>query len=194
MDRGARAEAGADHVSTSPPVGGKRVTIERTTADSAAELADLDWLRSLHPAMAGPLVRSAGASVDSAYLVRSVATDEIIAVLDAMPLAGYSGVANVSIYADATRARGAWALDGYWQLVVRLFDEGVRLIHHEVLELNRPLQRVLRAIGVEPSARLRDHAYAAGRFWDVYVYAYDKPTLDALAKRARTKGHGDDRA
>jgi hypothetical protein len=64
--------------------------------------------------------------------------------------------------------------------VLHLFDNGARLIHHEVLALNRPIQRIFAGMGLEPSARLRSHAYVAGRYWDVLVYSYDRATLDEI--------------
>jgi RimJ/RimL family protein N-acetyltransferase len=162
---------------------GTTVSIERATAAHAAELENLDWLRSLHPAMAGPAMRSPIAPLDTAYLVRSATDGTIVSVIDAAEVSGYSGVANVSIYTDTNLARGGWALEAYTLFVAWLFDNGARLVHHEVLELNKPVQRILRFIGVKPSARYRDHAYAAGRHWDVLVYAYDKAHFDHLMAR-----------
>jgi RimJ/RimL family protein N-acetyltransferase len=156
---------------------GTYVVIEPATAAHAADLRSLDWLRSLRPVMAGPLVRAGN---ESAYLVRAASTHDIVGVLDVAAVPGYADVASVSIYTDTRRARQGWALEAYGRLVLSLFDRRVRLIHHEVLEMNAPVQRILRAMGVAPSARLRDHAYVAGRFWDVLVYSYDLDQFDRV--------------
>jgi RimJ/RimL family protein N-acetyltransferase len=160
---------------------GKTISIERAAAGTHAELVSLDWLRSLHPAMAGPAMRSG--SFDNSFVVRALANGSVVGVIDVGEVAGYERIANMSVYIDTDRAKGGLALEAYILVVPWLFDHGARMIHHEVLELNGPIVRVMRAIGVSPSARYREHAYSAGRFWDVLVYAYDRSQFEqVLAK------------
>jgi RimJ/RimL family protein N-acetyltransferase len=162
---------------------GTTVAIERGSPAHQAELSGLDWLRSLHPAMAGPAMRSGAAPFDSVFVVRSLESGSVIGVIDALEVPGYERVMNVSVYTDTDRAKGGQAIEAYILLVPWLFEQGARLIHHEVLELNRPIIRVMRAIGVKPSARFREHAYSAGRHWDVVVFAYDREQFEhVLAK------------
>ncbi len=158
-----------------------RVRLEPATDADLDALEDLDWHRSLHPAMGGWLVRPAASS--RTIIVRAVDGDELIGVIDAAPLPGYDAVTSLSVFTDTARAHGGLALEAYARVVMQLFDGGTRLIHHEVLELNRPIQRLLRGIGVTASARYREHAYAAGRFWDVLVYSYDAAQWNHLLGR-----------
>lgn len=160
----------------------QRVALAPVTQADLVELEDLDWHRSLHPAMGGWMSRPPG-SLATATLVRALATGELIGVIDAAPLPGYDGVTSLSVYTDTERARGGLALEAYARAVTGIFASGTRLVHHEVLELNGPIHRVLRGIGITPSARLREHAYAAGRYWDVLVYSYDATRWDHLLTR-----------
>jgi RimJ/RimL family protein N-acetyltransferase len=158
------------------------VVLAPVTQADLPELESLDWHRSLHPAMGGWMSRPPG-SLATATLVRTLPTGELIGVIDAAPLPGYDGVTSLSVYTDTQRARGGLALEAYARAVNGLFASGTRLVHHEVLELNGPIHRVLRGIGIAPSARLREHAYAAGRYWDVLVYSYDATRWDHLLTR-----------
>ena len=65
------------------------------------------------------------------------------------------------------------AMEAFAMYVARMFEAGARLVHLEVLAFNRPVLRMLARIGVAEQARLRDQVYAAGRFWDVLVFAFD---------------------
>lgn len=163
-------------------IAGRNIDLVQMSAEHDADLQMLDWRRSLHPAMGGPVARLA-AGGEGAYLLRERATNEIVGVLDARPLSGYDGVVNLSIFVDTTRARSGLALEAYGRLIVSLFERGARVLHHEVLALNTPVQRMLRGVGVAPSARFRDHAYAAGRFWDVIVFSYDRATAEHVLRR-----------
>jgi hypothetical protein len=176
-----------------PVVSGETVVLEALDGHHAAELAELDWQRALHPGMAGPLT-SGHLGTHETLVARSRATGEAVAVLDATELFGYEGVRSVSIYADADRSVRGVALEAYGRFVLHQLDSGARLVHHEVLELNEPIQRIFAALGLEVTARLRSHAYVAGRFWDVLVYSYDRPQLDAILARVFPRGHRGSRA
>lgn len=151
---------------------GKTIRLDPAGPDDAIELGDLDWVRSLQPGMGGWFARS---SVSPGTLaLRAIHGGPIVGAIEARGLPGYPGVANVSMYTDPALARPGRILEAYALLVDDLFAQGVDLVHHEVLEMNRPIHRILVGIGVRPTARLRQHAFVAGRFWDVLVYAYDQ--------------------
>lgn len=145
--------------------------VDPATPADAVAMAELDWRRSADPVMGGWINRPVPGP-GTAVLRPADGRDEIVGALDVVELPGYPGVANISIFTDMDRARGGIALEAYALVVDAAFGQGARLIHHEVLSINRPIQRVLRGIGVQPSARLRDHAYVAGRWWDVLVFSY----------------------
>ena len=152
---------------------GKWVTFESVDDTNWEDVHELDILRTSVPEMGGWFVRPEPASTWSTVLIRSRRDGTAVGVLDAMALPGYPGVANVSIFMNRAAAPTTWGMDAYGIYVSYLFSQGVRLIHHEVLEMNRPVHRILRGILLEPTAHLREHGYSAGRWWDVLVYSYD---------------------
>lgn len=169
-----------------PTIAGERVALSPATAADADDLAHLDWQRSQHPAMGGWMSRPVGVAATGTAILRrvdAVAGDPPVGAIDAVGLPGYPGVVNVSIYTDTARAPGGLALEGYGLYVDSLFAQGARVVHHEVIALNSPIKRLLRAIRLEPTARLRDHAYAAGRWWDVLVYSYDRARWEDMLAR-----------
>ena len=181
-----------------PTIVGERVSITPLAEADRDELAELDWDRAAHPAMAGWAAHPVGQAAAGTALLRSrreSTRGQLVGAIDAMTLPGYDGVANVSIFTDTSRAAGGLALEGYGLYVDDLFRQGARLIHHEVLSLNLPIRRAMRAFRLQPTATYRDHAYAAGRFWDVLVYSYGedhwRSTLAAMpnnpvSQRVRT--------
>ena len=170
-----------------PVVVGETVVLEALGPHHDAELAELDWQRGLHPGMAGPLMGGHYGTHET-LVARSRERGDVVAVLDATEMIGYPGVRSVSIYSDARRAGRGVALEAYGRFVLHQLDTGSRLIHHEVLELNEPIRRIFAALGLEVTARFRSHAYIAGRFWDVLVYSYDRPQLDAILARVFPRG------
>jgi RimJ/RimL family protein N-acetyltransferase len=160
--------------STTLGLAGTLVSLSEVTSADLVDLRRLDWLRSNHAEMGGWFDRPAPATGLAPTLFRSKTTGEVLGVLDGFPLPGYPGVVNVSLFTDATRAPRGYAMDAYGLYVGMLFANGVRIVHHEVLEFNRQVRRILRGIDVEPSARLRDHAYSGGRLWDVLIYSFDR--------------------
>lgn len=161
---------------------GTWVTLETIHDGNRDELAELDWKRMQVSEMGGWFARldpGAGWTM----LFRSLKTGAALGVLDAAPLPGYVGVVNVSIFADTDTSPAGWAMEAYILFVAHLFEVGVRLIHHEVLEINKPMLRILRGAGIPSTARLRQHGYAAGRWCDVLIYSYDQMGFQSLLGR-----------
>jgi RimJ/RimL family protein N-acetyltransferase len=166
---------------------GETVILEELHEEHGPEVEELDWQRALHPAMAGPL--TGGRLGATTFVARPIGGGSVVAILDAVDILGYPGVRNVSIYADRERTAGPIALEAYGRFVLHQLDAGARLIHHEVLALNQPVHRLFRGLGLEATARLRDHAYVAGRHWDVLVYSYGRDQLDSILARVFPRGH-----
>jgi RimJ/RimL family protein N-acetyltransferase len=166
---------------------GTWVSLEFADGSNQDEIAELDWKRSELAEMGGWFSRPAPIAPWGTMLIRSNATGAAVGVIDAMPLPGYPGAMNVSQFMDMGVARSGWAIDAYGMYITHLFDRGVRLVHHEVLEMNTAVHRMMRGAELEPSARLRQHGYAAGRLWDVFVYSYDREhwqtVLDKFSRR-----------
>ena len=169
---------------------GASCILEEVDAQTWPDVLHLDWLRAQHPVMGGMNTRSAPTGSWALAVFRDKRGSEPVGLLEAHPLPGYPGVVNVSIFTDRAAVSAGPAIDAYGLYVSQLFRQGVRLVHHEVLEFNRPVHRIMRRLEVEPSARLREHAYVAGRWWDVLVYSYDARHWQGVLARysARTVG------
>lgn len=108
-----------------------------------------------------------------AVLIRARSTGIAIGLVENGEMIGYPGVAVVLIFMDPKSARPGLAFEAFAMYVAHVFESGARLVHLEVLEFNEPVLRILRRLGLEEQARLRDQVYAGGRFWDVAVFAFD---------------------
>ena len=164
---------------------GTLVSLELPGPSTLDDLTRLDWLRWQRPEMGGWSRRQPPMAPWATQLFRSNVSGRVVGVLDAFALSGYPGVVNVSIFTDTAVASPGVAIDAYGLFVGMLFDRGIRLVHHEVLEFNRPILRILRGIHVEPSARYREHAYVAGRFWDVLLFSFDRGHLQGVLHQFR---------
>jgi RimJ/RimL family protein N-acetyltransferase len=173
-----------------PVLEGTWVRLEYAGAENQEEIEELDQKRSQRPEMGGWFSRPAPVAPWATVVIRSKATGVPVGVIDATPLPGYPGVVNVSQFMDMRAARTGWAIDAYGLYITHLFDLGVRLVHHEVLEMNTPVHRMMRGAQLEASARLRDHGYAAGRLWDVLVYSYDHEHWQTVLARFRGRRLG----
>jgi RimJ/RimL family protein N-acetyltransferase len=105
-------------------------------------------------------------------LIRDLRSGRAVGVVDNSGLPG--GVTVVAIYLDPEHGRAGWGMEAITLYVTYLFDQGARLVTAEVLGFNAAMIGVLRTLKIEPQARLREHAYVAGRYWDVLVYSFDR--------------------
>jgi RimJ/RimL family protein N-acetyltransferase len=106
-------------------------------------------------------------------VIRANADSTAIGVVENGQMIGYPDVAVVLIFVDPLVARPGIAMEAFAIYVKSMFEAGARLVHLEVLEFNAPVLRMLGRIGVQEQARLREHVFAAGRFWDILVFAFD---------------------
>ena len=112
-------------------------------------------------------------------LIRERRGGQAIGIVENHRMAGYPGVAVVTIFVDPDRARAGVAMEAFAIYLRHVFETGARLVHFEVLDSNAGVQRMLRTIGSEASARMREHLYVAGEFHDVLVFAL---TRDQFAR------------
>jgi hypothetical protein len=61
------------------------------------------------------------------------------------------------------------------------------------MEFNEPVLRMLRRIGASEQARLRNHVYTGGRFWDVLVFAFGDAQFNEILSRYKRILPGGDR-
>jgi RimJ/RimL family protein N-acetyltransferase len=118
-------------------------------------------------------------------LIRERASGAWVGLVENTALPG--GVAVFVIYLDSVRGRPGFGLEATALYVDHLFNQGARLVAMEVLGFNTRVQRILAGSGLEPQARLREHIYAGGRFWDLLVYSIDTATWGRMLEKHRTR-------
>ena len=170
-----RAEsARASPVRQTESVAGNWVTLEPLSEGNQLEASRIEAVRQRTPNLGGaPGRRDFTRSFGPAMLIRAKADGAAVGLVENGHMIGYPGVAVVLIFVDPSLARPGIAMEAFAMYVARVFEAGARLVHLEVLAFNRPVLRMLARIGVAEQARLRDQVYAAGRFWDVLVFAFD---------------------
>lgn len=166
------------------------IELEPLAGSNAAEFAQFDQQRELTPSMgAGP--RSMSSEIAPPMLIRNRRSGQAVGVVENHPLPG--NAAAFVVYLDPHRARAGFAFEAIILYISHLFDCGARIVTAEVLEFNTDMIGILRKVQFEPQARLRDHVYAAGRFWDLIIYPFDRGDLLRVVDRYHRILPGGDR-
>jgi RimJ/RimL family protein N-acetyltransferase len=175
-------------------ISGSWVTLEAPSLANRDEALRLELVRQRTPNLGGASVRRDAPSFGPTMLIRDNHTGAAIGLVDSGEMTGYPGVAVVMIFTDQEVARPGLAFEAFAMYVADVFERGARLVHLEVLAFNAPVLRMLRRLGLDEQARLREHVYAGGRFWDVVVFAFDAQQYAAIwARYARMLPGGDRR-
>lgn len=161
---------------------GTWIELEPPTPDNAEEFEQIYRARELDPAM-GAGARSNSSAIAPPMLVRVRSSGEVVGVVENHPLAG--GVTVFVVYLDRRRSRSGFAFEPIFLYLSHLFDSGARLVTAEVLEFNAEMIDVLRKVRLIPQARLREHSYSAGRFWDMLIYSFDREQWIGIVDRYR---------
>jgi RimJ/RimL family protein N-acetyltransferase len=169
---------------------GSWIQLEPPTATNGPEFERAYRVRELDPAMGGGARSTPGAIVPP-MLIRVRSSGEAVGVVENHPLPG--GVAVFVVYLDRRRARAGFATEAIILYLSHLFDSGARLVTAEVLEFNADMIGVLRKVHIAPQARLREHSYSAGRFWDLLVYSFGREEWMGIVERYRRYLPGGDR-
>jgi hypothetical protein len=150
---------------------GSWIELEPLSDANAAEFDRLDLERGLNPAM-GTAARSSSSAIASPMLLRSRRDGEAVGLVENHPLPG--NVAVFVVYIGRQRGLAGFCFEAAILYISHLFDSGARLVTAEVFEFNREMNGILRKVGLVPQARLREHLYSGGRFWDLLVYSFDR--------------------
>lgn len=179
---------------TPRPIGlglvGTWIELEPYAASNAAEFDQLDIRRQLNPFM-GAGSRSTSSEIAAPMLIRDRRTGQAVGVVENHPLPG--NVAVFVSYLDRERGRHGFGFESVVLYISHLFDSGARLVTAEVLEFNSEMISIIRKVNVIPQARLREHVYTAGRFWDLIVYSMDQAQWVGIVNRYRRSLPGGDR-
>ncbi len=170
---------------------GTWVELEELSDTNAAEFEQIYGVRELDPAM-GAGARSSSSAIAAPMLMRARSSGEAIGVVENHPLPG--SVAVFVVYLDRRRSRSGFAFEPIVLYISHLFDSGARLVTAEVLEFNRDMIGILRKVRLVPQARLREHSYSAGRFWDLLIYSWDRAEWVGIVDRYRRMLPGGGRA
>jgi RimJ/RimL family protein N-acetyltransferase len=179
---------------TTLPIGlgleGSWIALEPPGEANAEALAELDRKARLHPAMGGG-IRSGTNAFAPEMLIRERREGAIVGVVlnHRMP----ADIAAYFIYLDPDKGRAGYGIEATALYVSHLFDCGARLVTADVLSFNRAVIGILGKAGIKPQARLREHAYAAGRFWDVLVFSFGVDEWIGALARYRPMLPGGDR-
>lgn len=164
-----------DKRATPDPIGlglvGEWVELEPPTTDNESSFRALDERRSRHPAM-GAWRGMPSSEIAPSMLVRDRRSGEVVGLLENHSAPG--AVSAINIYFDRTVGRPGAGMEAVALYISHLFDSGARLVVAEVLSFNSPMIAIFRKHGIAPQARLRDHVFIGGHFWDLLVYAYDR--------------------
>jgi hypothetical protein len=171
-------------VSETQSLVGHWVTLEPISRLNAADVRRLDAARERTPNLGGAVGRrDTLKSFGSAMVIRANRTGDAFGLVENGEMVGYPGVAVVLIYADPDLARPGVAMEAFAMYIKHVFASGARLVHIEVVAFNEPVLRMLRRIGVNEQARLRDQMYTGGRFWDVQIFAFDAEQFKGIWSR-----------
>lgn len=169
---------------------GTWIELEPYAASNAGEFAMLDSRRELNPLM-GAGSQSRSTQIAPRMLVRVRSSGEAVGVVENHALPG--DVAVFVTYLDRERGRHGFGFESVVLYISHLFDSGARLVNSEVLECNAEMISIIRKVNVVPQARLREHVYTAGRFWDLIVYSMDRAQWVGIVDRYRRILPGGDR-
>jgi len=154
----------------------------------------LDELRAEAPELGASIGSETTSPFGEAMLIREAAEGVPVGLIDNHQLPGYEGVATVNVFVDRSRARPGIGIEAFALYTFFTFATGAEIVHVEVLEFNRAILGILRKIGMKPRARYREHAYVAGRVWDVLVFSWTlEEWLVAAARYQRFLPGGDQR-
>lgn len=179
---------------TTSPIGlglvGTWIELEPYSPANAGEFAELDARRDLNSLM-GAGSQSHSSQIAPRMLVRVRSSGEAVGVVENHALPG--NVAVFVTYLDRTRGRHGFGFESVVLYISHLFDSGARLVNGEVLEFNTEMMGILRKVNIAPQARLREHVYMAGHFWDLLIYSFDRAQWVGIVDRYRRILPGGDR-
>lgn len=163
---------------------GSWIVLEPSHSGNASEFDDVIRRRALSASMGAG--GGTASEVAPPMLIRDLRTGQAVGTVDNHSQPG--AICVVEIYMDLDRRRAGSGMEAITLYVSHLFDEGARLVTAEVLAFNSPMIHLLHTLKFEPQARLREHVFVAGRFWDLVVYSWDQAEwVDKVVNRYRDR-------
>lgn len=137
------------------------------------------------------------AGVLSQFLVISTADNSIVGLVSAYNADLASGTCYVGFARFGPGTSSPHMIEGIVLFIDHLFKTWpLRKLYGETIEFNLPNLRLPVGLLLVEEGRLRDHVWAAGRYWDLLYFALYRETWEALSARllprASTPDHRDD--
>jgi len=177
----------------SGPIGlglvGSWVQLEPVSADNATEFGEISSSRQRNPVMGA--TEGGSSSFAPPMLVRDRRSGRAVGIVENHEQPGDTAV--FIAYIDTERGRVGYGFEAISLYLSRMFDGGARRVIAEVLEFNTDMIGILRKVDFRPQARLREHVYSAGRYWDLIIYSFDRADWVRVVNRYRRMLPGGDR-
>lgn len=165
---------------------GRRVTLEPIAAGARAEVDALDRRRGALPRTGHPFLRGLPQSSFAPPLaIRSNRGGTVVGTVGNWVVDAQRSVAELTLFVDPGLSRPGDALEAYLLYVEHLFARGARRLQLTVHGFDGPGLRILARLGVHGEARLHEHVYALGFFWDVVVFAFAREDVWRLEQVVR---------
>jgi len=169
---------------------GSWIQLEPHAASNAAEFDEISASRGRSPVM-GATEAGGTSSFAPPMLVRDRRSGRAVGILENHEQPG--GAAVFVAYIDPERGRVGYGFEAISLYLSCMFDGGARLVITEVLEFNKDMIGIQRKVDVLPQARLREHVYTAGRYWDLIISSFDRAHWVRVVNRYRRMLPGGDR-
>lgn len=159
------------------PIEGVRVTLLAVDADDP-RLVTIDARRPVESRTGQAFARKeAAGGLPGTHLVLDRETEEAFGVINGFrPDPGAASV-ELTLFLDPRIARPGWAVEAYLLYARHLLAGGERSLGVTVIGGDSVSLRILRKLGLAPTARLREHEWACGCFHDVLVFLVDRRTF-----------------
>ncbi len=169
---------------------GSWTQLEPLSAENVHEFDEINAGRMQSPVM-GAIGESGSSSFAPTMLARDRRSGRSVGILENHEQPG--GAAVFVAYIDPERGRVGYAFEAISMYLSCMFDGGARRVITEVLEFNKVMLGIQRKVDVLPQARLREHVYTAGRYWDLIISSFDRAHWVRVVKRYRRMLPGGDR-
>jgi len=161
---------------------GSRIRLDPVDDRTTAEFARLNVQRQLEP-LVGSTSEAGSPAIAPPMIVRDRRSGQAVGVVQNHAQPG--GIAVLVVYLDPRSRRVGFGFEAIVLYVSHLFDSGARLVTSEVLEFNQEMNAIMRKSGLSPQARMREHQFIAGRYWDLLIYSLDRQAWLEIVDRYR---------
>ena len=122
-------------------------------------------------------------SIAPPMVIREKKSNHVVGVVQNHSQPG--GIAVYVVYLDPMWRRAGLGFEATALYISHLFDSGARLVAAEILEFNTQVIAIMGKGGLEPHARMREHVFVAGHYWDLLIYTIERTDWLRIIERYR---------